>query len=581
MYLAVLKRRWSVMLPAIVLVPGLVLLLSLGQPKTYAANAQVLISYTNVANTLNGLTDSSVALTPTEIVATQAALARNPAVAQRALSLSGVRSSPTSFLDRSSVSTVTNADLLEFSVRDARPAQAERLATNYAKAYIQYKGKLDRHAIDAALANVTQRLGQLPAAGQTGATFSSLSHEQQVLTAAQAVATNDAVVAQPAQNAGQVAPRPTRSAAIGLGVGIVLALGLAFLLEALDTRVSSEEIERRLGLPLLARIPTSPRPRPGTGLAAMLHDGLNEVQRRLRLALAGDQARPRRQGGKKSHATVGEIVDQLGRSLRALVSRNPAHPRGLGDQGSLSTLDDSNGRQAEAFRVLKSSLDFAGLEHDLKSILVTCGREYEGKSTTVANLAVTLVQSGRRVLLCDLDARSPAIADVFGLEGRPGVMDVVLGHARLDDAVVTEIPFVHSMEGFLGVLPFGTGRPPNPGWVGSQALADLVEELKERAVHADHLLIHAPALLAYEDTLSLSARVDAVLVALAAPLPRRELDELARTLATSPALPVGFITVGAFPQAEVGAAGAHLEPVARSRNGTNGHAPVPHTFTRG
>jgi Mrp family chromosome partitioning ATPase/capsular polysaccharide biosynthesis protein len=636
-YGAVLARRWSVMLPAILLVPALALLLSLGQQKIYEANSQVLLSHTNPAASLNGLTDPTAAVAPDRIVSTQAAVARDPLVAQQALSLSHVRSTPQAFLNRSSVSTVANADLLGFSVRDPQPAVATRLATNYAQAYVAYRGQLDSQTIDAALVGVQQRLDQLARAGQTGTpTYTALQHEQQVLTATQAAGTNDAQLAQPAQRASQVAPRPTRSAAIGLGLGIALALGLAFLMEALDRRVDSvEEMERRLGLPLLARVPA---PAPWRGVSDRLNtlrDFVRELGRRLRNAVVRPRTpppapttrsrprapngrflpvEPRRRPGSTTQgssprrmewlATVRQFGDAVGRT-RPVSTSKPATPRRHRGADSLIALRDQNGRQAEAFRVLKSSLDFASLEHDFKSIVVTSGREYKGKATTIANLGVTLALSGRRVLLCDLDGRRPAIGDLFGLQGHPGVTDVVLGHAGLDEAITSipvpspfswprtaepsktlengsakETAFLRNKQAFLGVLSFGGGLLPNSGFLGSRAVTGLVEELQHTDV--DLVLIDTPALLAYGEARTLSARVDAVIVALAPPVRAPLLDELARTLSRSPALPLGFITVGAFSDGGygVGSPSYDLEQLSSSGVRRGGPLSVRHSSTR-
>jgi Mrp family chromosome partitioning ATPase/capsular polysaccharide biosynthesis protein len=631
-YGAVLARRWSVMLPALLLVPAVALLLSLGQQKIYAANSQVLLSHTNPAATLNGLTDPNAALAPDRIISTQAAVARDPLVAQQALSLSHVPSTPQAFLNRSSVSTLTNADLLEFSVSDPNPAVAARLATNYAKAYIAYRGQLDSQAIDAALAGIAQRLDQLARAGQTGTpTQTALLHEQQALTATQAAGTNDAQLVQPAQLGSQIAPRPSRSAAIGVGLGIALALGLAFLMEALDRRVeSAEEMERRLGLPLLARIPA---PAPWRGVSdrlATLRDFIRELGRRAPVAPApprtpapapASRARRRAPNGRflpepspppesstnassppprEWLATVRDLGGAVGRA-RPVITSKTAAPRRHRGADSLVALRDQNGRQAEAFRVLKSSLDFASLEHDFKSIVVTSGREYKGKATTIANLGVTLALSGRRVLLCDLDGRTPAIGDLFGLQGHPGVTDVVLGHAGLDEAIASisvpspfswprtvevsktpengsakETAFLRNKQAFLGVLSFGGGLRPNSGFLGSRAVTSLLEELQQTDV--DLVLIDTPALLAYGEARTLSARVDAVIVALAPPVRAPLLDELARTLSRSPALPLGFITVGAFSDGGygVGSPSYGLEQHSPSGGPRGGHLSVRH-----
>lgn len=634
------------MLPALVLVPLLALLLALRQQATYAANAQVLLNATNVGASLNGLTNPNAAVNADRTVATQAVVARDPTIAQQALALSGVDNPASDLLNRSNVSTVTNADLLEFSVNDTNPVQAERLATNYAKAYTMYQQQVQSQAVSTALLEVTQRLNEMYLARQTGPTYRALSHEQQTLAAAQAAATNDALVVQPAQAAGKIGPKPGRDVAIGLGLGIALALGLAFLMEALDTRVGSiEEIEQRLALPLLARIPAPTADRSGTSrLGTLSHSIIGLVRswtseigmRRPRVTAKRQTVDGRLADGTRSRHTVpmlphGSIFSEgdnarlryrqrakAGQTGRLRTSDNingmsnetaPLDFRVAGRSRRrarpLATLRDPNGPEAEGYRVLKSSLEFASLEHDLKSILVTCGHDYESKSTTIANLAVTLAQSGRRVLVCDLDAWSHTTTDLFGLVGRAGVTDVVLGHAALDQAIApvsalplfsrawisqentttddlapNEIGFVHNLEGMLEVLPFGGTFPTNPGFLGSRAVSDLVEELKHAA--ADLLLIDAPPILNHGDTLPLGARVDAVVLALAPPVSRPMLVELARSLSTSPRRPLGFITVGAFPDRGGDADSTYqIEQRVSLPADANGPISVPHTAVQG
>src|SRR5207248_5402412 len=130
--------------------------------------------------------------------------------------------------------------------------------------------------------------------------------------------------------------------------------------------------------------------------------------------------------------------------------------------------------EAEAFRVLRTNLDFVNLERNARSIIITSAVEAEGKSTTVSNLAVAVARTGRRVLLVDLDLRRPTIDQFFRLGTGPGLTNVVLGDAALEDAIVRvavpESELVtrvsgngHSpVGGFLDVLASGP-VPPNAG----------------------------------------------------------------------------------------------------------------------
>lgn len=533
-----LARRWAVILPALVLVPLLTLLFALRQHKTYSANAQVLLTYSNIGATLNGLSTNYAVTAPMRNVATQAALARTPGVAREALNLSGLSGSTTDFLNRSSVSSSTGDDLLTFSVTDASPGRTMRLATNYARAYVDYRARVVSQSVASALDGVTRQLSSLNASGQAAsATAHFLAHEQQQLVAMRAEGTNDVVLAQPAQTATVVGPHPARSAVLGLGIGVLLAAALVFLMESLDKRATVEEVEGRLRLRHLASIPAA-----------------SQWQR------AGQLVRGR------TRQLVAAVSDQSGREKRRS-RRDRAGSDGADAVGSsppvppLAVLRDPFGREAEAFSVLKSSLEFARLEHEFKTLMLTSARRYRGKAEVAADLAVSLTQAGRRVLLCDLDTQRSSVTSLFGLEERPGVTEVALGQCALEEALVS-IPTLS-----LQVLPFG-GLPPHSGFLGTRAVADLVEGLRD--VSADLVLIDAPPLLASGEAQTLGALADALVVAVADPVRPADLADLGVTLARLPARPLGLITVG-VPHASEGRgrdeADRELRVVAARSNG--------------
>ncbi len=112
-----------------------------------------------------------------------------------------------------------------------------------------------------------------------------------------------------------------------------------------------------------------------------------------------------------------EVRDRLGLPLLGHVP--PPEP-GLNGNG-LAALSEPAGAGAEAFRILRTSLDITRLQHDVASIVITSTTQGEGKSTTAANLAVTLARSGRHVILLDLDLRQPGVDRFFDLDGRPGL----------------------------------------------------------------------------------------------------------------------------------------------------------------
>ena len=186
--------------------------------------------------------------------------------------------------------------------------------------------------------------------------------------------------------------------------------------------------------------------------------------------------------------TAGEVLSRL--DLPQL-GRIPEPPRRLRSGSGIVMLTDPLSSAAEPFRILATNLDFVNLERNARTIMFTSATHGEGKSTTVANLAVALARGGRRVILADLDVRKPSLDRLFDLGERPGITTVVLGHASLDDVLVP-IPLLDpgatneptgngSIRGMAQVLPVGP-LPPNPAeFVGSHALGTLLAELEQRA----------------------------------------------------------------------------------------------------
>lgn len=501
-YLRVLRRRKWIILQAVVLVPLAAVAFSLHQAKLYQASAQVLLSSQDLASQLTGTQSAAINLqTPDRIAQTQADVARVPAIASRVLRhVRRTGLSAEQLLGDSSVSTATNADILTFSVVYNDPATASRLVDAYAAAYTVYRRQLDTTAIVHARAGVEQRIRQLDRARSRGsALYASLVGRDQTLATMEALQTSNATVVQPAEGAVQVQPKTSRNGMLGLFLGIVLGVGLAFLWEALDTRVRTAQAIGELlgGLPLLARLPTP---------------------------------------SKK-----------------------------LRSENKLVMLEEPSGVQAETFRMLRTNLDFVTLDRGARTLMVTSAVEREGKSTTIANLGIALARAGQRVALVDLDLRRPILDKMFNLHG-PGVTQVALGHATLDQALarvaITEPDRQRErhggyrkgndngdgqaspkpIKGVLEVLPSGP-IPPDPGeFVGTQTLADILKQLRDRV---DIVLIDAPPVLSVGDAMSLSRKVDGIIVVTRMKIVRRHmLAELGRQLATVPTPVLGFVVTG-------------------------------------
>jgi polysaccharide biosynthesis transport protein len=239
-----------------------------------------------------------------------------------------------------------------------------------------------------------------------------------------------------------------------------------------------------------------------------------------------------------------------------LLARIPEPPRRFRDGKALPMLVEPHGVSAEPFRMLRTNFELANLDVGARSIIFTSGVEEEGKSTTIANLAVSLARAGRHVVLVDLDLRRAALARFFGVQDRPGLTDVALGRLELDDAIESVTLAGGEKEGSAPVSENGaspkegrlevltSGRlPPEPGeFAESRALTDVLLDLWNRG---DYVLIDVPPLLRVHDAMALSAKVDALVVVTRLNVLRRGmLNELHRILASSPVKKLGFVLTG-------------------------------------
>jgi capsular exopolysaccharide synthesis family protein len=264
---------------------------------------------------------------------------------------------------------------------------------------------------------------------------------------------------------------PRAIAGVGALLGLIIGVVAAFIAETLDTSIGTiEDVEEYLEVPVVGIIPQM---------------DIESMQ----------EAMEERSGGPVD-------IELVERRLR------------------LSTHFEPQSTLAESYRALRTNIQFANLEKGAKVICLTSSSHQEGKSTTSANLAVTLAQAGNRVLLVDGDLRRPTINRIFGLEREPGITDVILGNYTWREVVRTvtdimvgglgmdDIMMTAGMDN-LNIITCGV-LPPNPAEItDSRRMTEFLQEAKEAY---DVVIVDAPPVLQATDATVLGTKVDGVLM---------------------------------------------------------------------
>jgi non-specific protein-tyrosine kinase len=169
----------------------------------------------------------------------------------------------------------------------------------------------------------------------------------------------------------------------------------------------------------------------------------------------------------------------------------------------LTVHEDPQSPRSEAFRQLRTNLQFLDVDTPHKVVAITSAMPSEGKSTTLANLAIALGSAGQRVLAIEADLRRPKLADMLGVERSVGLTSVLSGRVRPEHAVQ------HWSGGKFDVLASGP-LPPNPSeLLASQHMATLLRDLRE---HYDMILLDTPPLLPVTDAAAVGPATDGAIL---------------------------------------------------------------------
>ena len=499
-YLRVLRRRKVIITLAVVVVVAAALAASYAQTRVYRASAQILLqqpSSSFLFNPNTGQPNDS-----TRAVATQIQVITSRPVQDAVRAKLGAAPAITA-------NGVGQTDVISINAESTIPDQAAKIANAYAGAYIQFRrsqvvddqlaaaqqiqNKIDdiQHQIDAldlqvASASNFQRAAVVAGVGpQRDALISEQAVFKGKLNETQvstALSSGGAQLITPAQTpVAPIKPRPKRNAAIALAVGLIFGVGLAFLFEYLDDSIKTKE---DLDRAVHGHLPT-------LGLIPNV--------------------------GSRREKTKPAVVSLL----------------------------DPKATPSEAYRTLRTSIQFLGLDKPLRLLQVTSAASAEGKTTTVTNLGVALASAGQRVMMCCCDLRRPRIHEFFGLSNSVGFTSVLLGQAELSEAT-QKVPGTDN----LYLLASGP-PPPNPSELLSSPRTS--EVLTALQAACDIVLLDCPPVLPVTDAGVLAGQVDATLVVVSAgATTRRDLGRAIELLQQIEAPVVGLVLNGVSDQGGYG-----------------------------
>jgi non-specific protein-tyrosine kinase len=466
-YISVLWRRKWIIVATTVIVAAVALALSLSETKMYRATASVLLQ-TRTSERIFSPGNQQVGNLDQVATEIEVMLSRS------------VGDAVTAELGHSadvSIEAIGKTNVIAISADDTRPAEAARTANTFARTYIDQRrtAQIDDllEAATQVQAKIDQIDGRLSQIGDPDPEDTSSTAERQTLLTERTTYSQQLSQLQLASSLTESGgaqlvseasvpptpfrPTPKRTGALGVIIGLMLGVGLAFLRDYLDDSLrTKEQAEATTGLSVVASIP-------------------------------------------------------------------PVSGWRRGDRPRLVSMNDPGSQAAEAYRSLRTSLQFLALDRPIHSVQVTSAVAGDGKTTTVANLAVSLARAGQRVVVVDCDLRRPRVHEFFDLPNEVGLTSMLLGQCSPAEALqrVPDEPNLHLIAS--GPLP------PNPSELLSARRTSAL--LQSLAKETDIVLVDSPPILPVTDGVVLAGLVDAtIVVATVGRATRRALHRAVETL---------------------------------------------------
>ncbi|HVF31399.1 MAG TPA: polysaccharide biosynthesis tyrosine autokinase [Acidimicrobiales bacterium] len=518
-YLTVLRRRKWIVLVVTLLVTGASIAASFAQTPVYQGTSEVLLQ-AKASETLFD-PNSGAYVDPVRAIETEIQVLRSRPVAD--LVRKEIGSAP-----KVTASAVGQTDVLQVQAESTDPERAALVANTYATAYIEFRRTQAVDDLLAAAEQIQQKITDLQEQIDEVSSTSPPTTARGPATTATAPAPVDLLQRKESLQQQQSLFRQK--------------------LDQLQVDAALKSGGAQLVTPAVA--PTSPiRPTPrrsavvALAVGLMLGVGLAFLREHLDDTLKAKDDVEASAGGVPVLGLIPQLKGWKDRSSAVVVS-----------------LDEPQSQAAEAYRSLRTSVQFLGLDRKLKVVQVTSPSESEGKSTTIANLAVGLATAGMRVVLVDADLRRPRIHEFFDLDHEVGFTSIIMGTSTLPGALqqVVEVP---------GLYLLASGPiPPNPSeLLAGERGGDLLRSLAD---HADIVLVDCPPVLPVTDARVIAHRIDATLVVVSAGVTKKtHLERAIELLKQVDAPVVGVIVNGVGDGAAYGYGGNYRYTYAQSRRG--------------
>lgn len=513
-YINPLRRWWWLLLASVLVATASTAIATFFEPTQYSSRATVMIGASiRDPNPNSGELYLAQQLVTTYVDLIQRASVRAPAMAALGMD----------WLPEYTARQVPGTQLMEINVIDTDPLRAQAvgqalidqlIALSPEGAQEQKRADFIEQELDALQASITETKAEIErrqselanmfsarqiadAQNQIDALQSKLSSLQTNFTAllstTQKGAVNTITVIEPPAVGTPVSNNLLYKLLTAAAIGFVLAAGGAHLIEFLDKSFkNSDEIQQRLGLATLGAVPE-------------IETDATKNQRKRRR--------------KTKH---GKSADSGASATQGVTRRLPAAPAPTEINPLLVMLQDNQSPAAEAFRVLRTNIQFAAVAHPVRSLVVSSALPSEGKSLITANLAIAAAQAGNRVVVLDCDLHRPRQHHIFGLGNGLGVTTALLGM----EGVTLEQFMQPGPLPNLRVMTSGPLPPNAAEMLGSERMRALIKSIAEQA---DLIVIDSPPASVLADTAVLSRQADGVLLVLHAG--RTDRDVVKRTVA--------------------------------------------------